>query len=421
MINVALPSMSEVLEINPSSAVWIVNAYGLVMVMVLLPFSSLVERYGVKKIYTMGLCTFLVGSLISASSIHLAMLLTGRVIQGVGAAALFCLSAGLIRSIYPTRLLSKGLGLIAMTVATGSVIGPSLGSVILTLAGWRWIFISMIPLGVFIFFLRHNLPPSKLYKRPFDLRSAAQCAAGIGCLILGLDFLVTYTWQSVVLLCLSAVLMIDLTRRSAQQTAPLFPVDLLKIRPFRYAIAASKLTFAAQMAAFVSMPFFLQITLGRSQLTLGWIMAGWPLGAGVMAMVAGFLADRYAIPLLCAMGAGCMALGTLAIALMNPQVDDIWIFLCMVVCGVGFGFFQTPNNRVLLTAAPRERSGALGGTQAVTRVLGQTIGAAIVAGAFALGAGKGPTYGIFVSVIFASLAVALNVYRQIGLSKNEMA
>ena len=116
-----------------------------------------------------------------------------------------------------------------------------------------------------------------------------------------------------------------------------------------------------------------------------------------------------------------MAIGLTMIAFMTPSVSNLWVFLCMVLGGVGFGFFQTPNNRVLLTTAPRERSGALGGTQAVTRVFGQTVGAAIVASAFALNQNLGPTYGLIVAVIFCTFAVTLNVYRQIGLAAREVA
>ena len=421
MINVALPSIAQTLGINPSTAVWIVNAYGLTVVVTLLPASSLVERMGFRRIFSVGLATFVIGALVSATSVNLQMLLAGRVIQGLGAAALFCLSAGLIRLTYPPHLLGRGIGLIAMTVSVGAVVGPSLGAVILTLGGWRWIFVIMLPVGLFVWLIKSNLPDAKGVHRPFDARSAIQSGIGIGLLILGLDFLVSYTWQSLMLIAFSAIVIVDLVRRSSLQTAPLFPVDLLRIRPFRYAIAASQLAFSSQMAAFVSLPFFLQVTLGRDQLTLGWLMAGWPAGAAVMAIVAGRLADRYPIPLLCAIGAACMTLGLGAIALMSPAVANIWVMACMVLCGIGFGFFQTPNNRVLLTSAPRERSGALGGTQAVTRVFGQTAGAAIVASAFALNQDLGPTYGLIVAVVFSGLAVALNVYRQIGLARHEVA
>lgn len=421
MINVALPSIAQALDVAPSTAVWIVNAYGLTVVVTLLPFSSVVERVGFHRVFSVGLGIFVLGALCSATAPNLEVLLIGRIIQGLGAAAIFCLSAGLIRVIYPPEQLGRGIGLNAMTVSVTAVVGPSLGSIILTLGDWRWLFVAMLPVGAFAWYIRSNLPDGRGVRRPFDVRAAIQSGIGIGLLILGLDFVATYTWQSIILIAISIVVMVNLVRRSAQQTAPLVPVDLLRIKPFRYAIAASKLSFSSQMAAFISLPFFLQRILERDQLTIGWLMAGWPAGAAVMAMVAGRLADRYPVPLLCAVGAASMMFGILGISLMSSAVSDVWIMVCMVLCGVGFGFFQTPNNRVLILSAPRERSGALGGIQAVTRVFGQTVGAAIVASAFALSQEAGPTYGMVVAVAFAAMAVALNVYRQIGLSKHETA
>lgn len=422
MVNVALPSIARALALDPSTSIWIVNAHGLTIAITLLPMSSLVERLGFRRIFSIGVGVFVVGACISASSMNLYMLLMGRVIQGLGAASIFVLSAGLIRQTFPPAQLGRGIGMTAMTVSVGAVVGPTLGSIILTLGGWRWMFLVMLPVGVIVWLIKHNLPDGQgLVRRPFDARSAIESGLGIGFLILGLDFLVLYTWQSLLLISASVLIIIRLVRRSSLQTAPLFPVDLLRIRPFRYALGASQLSFSAQMAAFVSLPFFLQVTLGRDQLELGWLMAGWPAGTAVMAMVAGRLADRYPIPLLCALGAGCMAIGLTMIAFMTPSVSNLWVFLCMVLGGVGFGFFQTPNNRVLLTTAPRERSGALGGTQAVTRVFGQTVGAAIVASAFALNQNLGPTYGLIVAVIFCTFAVTLNVYRQIGLAAREVA
>jgi hypothetical protein len=121
--------------------------------------------------------------------------------------------------------------------------------------------------------------------------------------------------------------------------------------------SGKSLTFAAQMATLVSLPFYLQITLERSQLAVGFLMAGWPAGAAVIALIAGRLSDRFSVALLSGLGAGTMALGLLGVVLMPSSTDDWWLFLAMLVSGVGFGFFQTPNNRVLIGSAPRHRAG----------------------------------------------------------------
>ena len=165
------------------------------------------------------------------------------------------------------------------------------------------------------------------------------------------------------------------------------------------------------MATFVSLPFYMLTALGRSQMTVGVLLAGWPVGAAMIASVAGPLSDRYPVAILSGIGAAAMASGLLAIVLMPAGVDNAWLFAAMVLSGIGFGFFQTPNNRVLIGAAPRHRAGALGGLQATTRVFGQTFGGAVVAMVFSMGFVAGPLLGLLVAIAFAMVAVAVNVIR----------
>ena len=150
-------------------------------------------------------------------------------------------------------------------------------------------------------------------------------------------------------------------------------------------------------------------------------MAAWPMGAALIALIAGRMSNVYPVAILSGLGAGAMATGIAIIVLMPEHASDIWLMLAMGLAGVGFGFFQTPNNRVIIGSAPRHRAGALGGLQATTRVFGQTFGAAMVASAFSLSVSVGPTLGLIVGITFASVAVLVNVvrHRQAGASRSE--
>lgn len=411
MVNVALPEIAASLNAPAASTVWVVNVYGLTVAGTLLPFAAMAERIGFKRAFRFGLLLFVIGAFASALAPSLEFLLVGRVIQGLGAAAIMCLFGGLMRHIYPTKLLAKGIGLNAVVVSVNSVIGPSLGSVILTFADWRWIFVSVIPLAVLASLTMRALPVVARLNRRFDYRSAVHSALTIGLFIIGLDYLAKYPLFAAGAIALSVVLAVALIRRAMQQTAPLVPVDLLRIDPIRAALAASVCSFGAQMAMFVALPFYLLVTLARDAITVGLLMAAWPLGAAVMAVVSGRLADRYPVALLCGIGSASMLSGTLWIVFAPASMTDVWLFMAMLLSGIGFGFFQTPNNRVLIGAAPRERAGAIGGLQAVTRVFGQTVGAALVATVFTLSQTAGPTYGLIVSAVFSMMALMVNVRR----------
>lgn len=411
MINVGLPSIAESLNESASSVVWVVNAYSLTVAMTLLPMAAIGERIGFKRLFRYGLLTFVLAALASALAPNLPALLVSRIFQGLGGSAIMCLFGALVRHIYPPSLIGRGIGLNALTVAVSSVMGPSIGSFILSLASWHWIFFFSVPMGLLTMLGVRYLPDVAPIRSRFDWQAAMLSMTTIGLFIIGIDYLMGATWHGIALIVLAVLIGTALVRRSSKQTAPLVPVDLFRIPAMRYALAASASTFAGQMATLVSLPFYLQITLERSQLSVGFLMAGWPAGAAVIALIAGRLSDRFSVALLSGLGAGTMALGLLCVVLMPASIPDGWLFAAMLLSGVGFGFFQTPNNRVLIGSAPRHRAGALGGLQATTRVFSQTFGAAIVSLVFGLGLNSGPMLGLVVAIFFSMIAVVVNVVR----------
>lgn len=409
--NVALPTISVDLNIDPASAVWIVNAYSVSVVVMLLPLSALAERVGFRRMFGLGLGLFTLASLACAMSNSLTTLTLARMFQGVGAASLMCMFGGLMRYIYPLSKLGRGISVNATTVAIMSVLGPTLGSVILSVVDWPWIFAVNVPIGLFGLFLVRFLPDVPRVKTRFDVVSALLCMVVLGVFITGIDNLHADLVRGVGMVAISVLAGILLVRRATRQAAPLVPVDLLRIPPIAYAVAASACTFAAQMSAYVSLPFYFQSVLGRSHLEVGMLMAAWPVGTGLIAPVAGRMSDRFSAATLSGVGAGCMAVGLVWLAVLPHSASNPWIMAGMFVCGLGFGFFQTPNNRSMISSAPRTRSGAIGGVQATTRVFGQSFGTALVATSFGLFPRHGPLVAVTLGAICAGLAVVVNTVR----------
>ena len=409
--NVALPTIAADLNALPSQAVWIVNAYNLAVVVLLLPLSALAERIGFKRMFTFGLILFALASLSGALSTSLWQLTLARVVQGVGAASLMCMFGGLVRNIYPLRLLGRGISVNATTVAVMSVLGPTLGSVILEVAHWRWIFAINLPVCVAVMFGLRHLPEVPRNNVRLDWQSALLCMLTLGVFISGVDTLGQNTWRGVFMIVFATVAGWLLVRRANNQPAPLVPVDLLRIRPLAFAVAASACTFAAQMASYVALPFYFQQALGRPYLEVGLLMGAWPVGTAIVAPLAGRMSDRYSAATLSGVGAAAMVLGLATLVCLPLTVSNPWIVAAMLVTGMGFGFFQTPNNRAMLSSAPRQRSGAAGGVQATTRVFGQSFGTALVAIAFAAGEASGPVYALVLATLCAALAVGVNAVR----------
>jgi len=409
--NVALPTIATDLNALPSQAVWIVNAYNLAVVALLLPLSALAERIGFKRMFSVGLVLFALASLFGALSQTLWQLTLARVVQGVGAASLMCMFGGLVRNIYPLRQLGRGISLNATTVAVMSVVGPTLGSVILEIAHWRWIFAINLPVCAAVMFGLRHLPVVPRTSVRLDWLSALLCMATLGVFISGVDTLGQHPGRGLVMIVLASLAGWLLVRRASGQPAPLVPVDLLRIRAVAFAVAASASTFAAQMASYVSLPFYFQQVLGRSYLEVGMLMGAWPVGTAIVAPVAGRMSDRYSAAALSGVGAAAMVVGLATLAFLPLDVTNPWIMAAMFVTGMGFGFFQTPNNRAMLSSSPRQRSGAAGGLQATTRVFGQSFGTALVAIAFGVSGAAGPTSALILATLCAAIAVAVNAVR----------
>ena len=177
-------------------------------------------------------------------------------------------------------------------------------------------------------------------------------------------------------------------------------------------MATSIASFTAQMLAFVALPFHFENMLHFDQVQTGLLLTPWPLAVGVMAPLAGWLADRISTAILCAIGLAVFCGGPGgagdAAARIPAAIDIAWR---MALCGVGFGVFQAPNNRMMLTSAPRERAGAAGGMLGTARLTGQTIGAVLTAILLHLFGDPGEVIGLGVAAGFAALAALVSLSR----------
>ena len=416
--NVALPTIARSMHAAPADSIWVVNAYQLVITMLMLPLASLGEIVGYRRVYRVGLAVFTFASLGCALSDSILTLSSARVIQGIGAASVLSVNSALVRYIYPARELGRGIGIIAFVVAVSAAAGPTVAAGILSIAPWPWLFAVNVPIGIGVLILSRKLPRAPRSGRRFDVPSALLNALFFGLLIVGIDSIGhgERPIYAVLAFAGAAISCVALVRRQLPQASPLLPVDLLRIPMFALSIATSICSFAAQMLAYVSIPFYFQNLLGRSDVATGLLMTPWPLAAAVTAPIAGRLADRYPAGLLGALGLACFAsgLGLLALLPADPaNADIIWR---MALCGAGFGLFQSPNNRAIITSAPRERSGGASGMLGTARLLGQTTGAALVALMFSL-IGRGATvWSLGLAACIALLAAMVSYSRLVQAS-----
>ena len=381
LTNTALPSIARSVGAPSATSIWVVNAYYLVVVAALLPLAALGEIVGHRRVFGIGILVFLAGSLACGLAWSLPTLVGARAVLGLGAAAISAVTPALIRFIYPPERLGQGLGVYAMVVGIAFTAGPTIASAVLAIADWPWIFLANVPFCLAATGLLRSLPVTEQGARPFDALSAALCAALFALLLFGLSGLVhRMGWLWVLAAWFAAAACgYALLRHEAGRAAPILAVDLFRRPLFALSSATSICAFAVQGLAFVVLPFWLHSMLGFSQSQTGLLITPWPATLAIMALIAAPLADRYPPGLLG--GGGLLILsGALAsLALLPPDPAAADITWRLALCGVGFGFFQAPNMKAIMASAPRERSGGASGIVAISRLLGQALGAALVA------------------------------------------
>lgn len=412
--NIALPAISADLHVSPAEVVWVVNVYQIAVVATLLPLGALGEIVGHQRIYLAGLLLFTLASLGCACAWSLPSLLIARTLQGLGASGLMSVNAALVRFAYPSRMLGRGFGHNALVVAVAFTFGPTIAAGILAVGPWPWLFAVNIPFGVVALLIGFKtLPQTPRAKHVFDFSGAIVAAACLGLFIVGLGSAAHQTSPALVLIELAAALLLGwlLNRRHADHPAPMLPIDLFRRPLFALSAATAVCSFAVQGLAFVSLPFYFEDVLLRTQVETGLFMTPWPLVVAVMAPIGGRLSDRLSAGLLGGLGLLLLALGMMLLATLpaNPSIANIiWR---MVICGTGFGFFQTPNLKAIMASAPSHRSGSASGIVATARMIGQTTGAALAALCFSLAGRDGAMLALTLGAGFAGLGSVMSFLR----------
>ncbi len=430
IVNLALPGIARELQANASQSIWVINAYQIAILVMLLPLASLGDRIGYRRVYLVGMALFAAASLIACLSHSLGMLIAGRALQGLGAAGIMSVNSALVRLIYPRARIGQGMAINSMVVATASVAGPSVAAAILSVASWPWLFALNLPLGALVLVLGLRALPFNEVKaadRSFSLLDVLLNILMFSLIFIGADRLGVspeggqdaagsgaggpLAWA---LLLGGIAIGVFYIRRQLKQPVPLFPVDLLRIPVFALSMGTSIGAFCAQMLSFIALPFLLLETYGRSHFEAGLLITAWPLAIVVVAPIAGRLIGRYPDGLLGGIGLALLAAGLGLLAALPAQPSDLDIAWRMVLCGAGFGLFQSPNNHTIVTTPPAHRSGAASGMLGTARLTGQTIGAVMLAAIFSVWGphdGKGQVVALALAACCAAVAAVFSTLR----------
>ena len=415
IMNTALSHIGAALLLSEASSVWLVTSYQMALLALILPVSSFADRIGYKLIFMCGLLIFTLGSLCCVWAESFPLLISARVLQGVGASAILGSNTALLRLVYPSDKLGKGLGLNALILALGVSLGPPLASFILSFASWHWLFTINIPIGFSMLFLVYKYMPKteKVAAVKLDIVANVLCMLMFALFI----FLIgeISNQKSWYFIGIEAVLMlicgIALYYRQRGEANPLLPVDLFKNPVFTLSTLVAIFAFLTQSLCYVTFPFFFTRMLGKDILEMGMLIAPWPLTAAVLAPIVGKLADKYSPAFLGGMGLLFLCIGLCTIVNLDYGVASYFIIGAMMLNGTGFALFIAPNQKALILSAPVERTGAASGVLGASRLIGQATGATIVAFCFNYFQDNTETVALYIGASSALIGALLSWQR----------
>lgn len=413
LVTIALPIIARDFGADPHSATWVMSASQIALTIGLLPAARIGDLFGYRRVYVVSLGAFMLASIGCAFTSDLASLTAARFVQGLGAAGVMALNGVLVRYTYPLALLGRGISYNALVIAVTSAIGPVIAAAILSVASWHWLFLLSVPLCLASLIVGvRALPDARPTGARFEYQAALLSVIAIGGFFLACVQIVEGVASLLTLGALLASLVagVLLVRQQSGRSQPFLPVDLMRLPLLRLSYATSACSYAAQIMTFVALPFYLTQGFGFSAPEVGLLIVPWPVAVALAAYLAGKALDRVSAAVLAGIGLGLMACGLAAMGFLPAEPGPMDIGWRVALCGFGFGFFQTPNNRIMLGAAPTERSGSAGAMLAMSRLVGQSLGAVGAAILFRV-AGADSVLPMFLAALLAAIGSTISFRR----------
>lgn len=376
IVNNALPVISQRMQVSISTIQWVVTAYQLAIVVLLLIFGKLSDLYGKKGIFSAGYLLFAIGSAMCGFSGTLVLLVLSRVVQAIGAAAMMSLSQGIITTVFPPNERGKALGFNGTMVALGSMVGPSLGGILVNAFGWESIFYINIPIGVAGAVLAFTQIPQIFEKeedKRFDFAGSGLFTVFVLALFLGLLFVqdnIISTPYLIPFIAVSAAAIAAFIIVELRKSNPLIDLRLFKIHEFSMGLCTAYFGFIALNSTLLFMPFYLQLVQGYSPLESGLIVSIYPITTAIVAPISGWLSDKITYRPLTVAGMVISTVALFLLSLLTAGSSRFEVMGLLALLGVGIAVFQSPNNSSIMGSVPRPRLGIAGGINALARNLG---------------------------------------------------
>jgi DHA2 family metal-tetracycline-proton antiporter-like MFS transporter len=386
IVTIALPTISQYLDISTSLVSWVVVAHLLVLTSFLLIFGKIGDYVGYKKVFIGGLFLFTIGSYFSGISLDIVQLIVSRVLQGIGSAMLLSMTPAIISVSFPHMMRGKIFGYISLATTVALSLGYGVGGFITEYLGWHWIFFVTVPLGIIAMVLAYLfLPPMRATEkyRGFDLVGSLLIFLAVIALIITLEMGGRMGWTSPIILMgflTSIVLLVLFYRWELKYPYPLFNMCLLKRRYLNLSIAAGFMTSFVLTGTIFLLPFYLELIMNYSTDIAGLIILVPTLLIVFVGPLSGRISDSVGSKLPSLVGAVCLAIALLVLTVLDPTIGKfgiVFVLLALLMRSLSDGMFSPANNKLVMSHSPPGMMGSVSSLLNTAKYLGLVMGVVI--------------------------------------------
>ncbi|MBF0102157.1 MAG: MFS transporter [Desulfobacterales bacterium] len=393
-VNIALPMIQREFSIDAVLLSWIATSYILSTVIVLLPIGKIGDIYGRKLIFFLGVCLFTLSSFISGFANSPALLIGCRVLQGIAGAMLTTTAMAIVVSVFPPNQRGRAIGILVSAVYLGLASGPFIGGILTQHWGWRSIFWVNVPFGLIMIFLTLRYIQDEWIDaagQKFDVKGALLYGISLIALVYGAsrlqqDKLIV---DALVLIGFGIVGCVVFIIHELNVTDPIVEVRLFQQnRVFAFSSLAALINYAATYAITFLLSLYFQYLKDLTPQAAGALLMTQPLIQAMLSPIAGRLSDRFEPSIIASIGMGITVIGLILMLFITSHTPLVYMLCLLVLLGIGFGLFSSPNMNAIMGAVPKTHYGLASGIVAGMRLLGQMFSMAIATVTFSIYLGK---------------------------------
>ena len=372
-VNLALPSIGKELHANALSLGWVISSFILTSAIFLLPFGRLGDIIGRKKVFTLGILLFTVSTFLILFAHSIISLIILRIFQGFSSAMIFGTSMAILTSVFQPGERGRAIGINITATYLGLSLGPVIGGLLTHYLGWRSIFAFLVPFGIISLILiqrKIKTEWAEAIGEKFDWRGSIIYGIALASFMWGFSKLPSSLgWICIIIAVLMAAVFLIFENKVSN---PVFDIRLImRNRVFAFSGIAALINYSATSAIGFFISLYLQYLKGLDARTAGLIMISQPIAMTLLSPVAGKLSDKRNPGAIASIGMGITASGLILLCFITEATPDYFIVLLLLLMGIGFGLFSSPNSNAIMSSVEKRHLGVASGVVGTMRMVGQ--------------------------------------------------